>query len=230
MKKIGLIQPGRLGDIILCLPIAKHYYDCGYTVVWPVFSSYLSMFQEVVNYVNFIPVNDNIFTGVPDSYRIIGKVDKIIDMAATFPGSVCTERYVQSGDGLGDIKADHFKYIVAEVPIEKKWKLTINRNKKKEQELYNMYVQLPAYVVVCLTSSQGRLNVRIDSGTAQYIEMNEKHSIFHWIKILEEAKTLALTNSSVSNLVEMLNLTNRKFLLPRQDGRLPTLKNKWTML
>jgi hypothetical protein len=61
----------------------------------------------------------------------------------------------------------------------------------------------------------------------QLIEMNENHSIFHWLKILENAKVLILVNSSVSNLVEMLNFTNKKILLPRPDGRLPTLKNKW---
>jgi hypothetical protein len=227
---IGIIQPGRLGDIILCLPIAKYYNDRGYNVIWPIFAAYTNMFSEVVNYVTFLPVNNNIYTGVTEAYQCVKDVDKIIDLAATFPGSKCTDAYVASGDGLGTIKADEFKYITSEVPIDEKWNLVLNRNKQKEEELFKLYVKQPNYVVACLTSSQGRINYKLDPGTAQLIEMNENHSIFHWIGILEGAKVLALSNSCVANLVEMLNISNKKFLLPRQDGRLPTLKNKWIVV
>ena len=226
MKTIGIIQPGRLGDIILCLPIAKYYYDQGYKVIWPIFSQYINMFEEVVDYVEFIAVTGNIYTCVSEAKHKTINCTKILDIAATFPDSTCTDRYVEMGDGLGEIKADHFKYIVSEVPIKHKWNLSIKRNSVAEDNLYNQYVTQPDYVVGCLTSSQGKLDIKFDTKGRQFIEMNEKHSIFHWLKILENAKVLALVNSSVSNLVEMLNFTTKKILLPRQDGRLPTLKNE----
>jgi len=227
MKTIGIIQPGRLGDIILCLPIAKYYSDKGYKIIWPIFSQYINMFEEMVDYVEFIPVSANIYTCVSEAKHKTINCNKLLDIAATFPGSTCTERYVGLGDGLGEIKADHFKYIESEVPIECKWNLSIKRNSVAEDNLYNQYVLQPDYAVSCLTSSQGKLDIKLDPMGRQLIEMNENHSIFHWLKILENAKVLILVNSSVSNLVEMLNFTNKKILLPRPDGRLPTLKNKW---
>lgn len=39
-KKAVLIQPGKLGDIIICAPIAKHYSEMGYEVYWPVFDDF----------------------------------------------------------------------------------------------------------------------------------------------------------------------------------------------
>lgn len=41
-KKIVMVQPGKLGDILICAPIAKHYSDLGYEVLWPVFSNFVS--------------------------------------------------------------------------------------------------------------------------------------------------------------------------------------------
>jgi hypothetical protein len=41
-KRIVMVQPGKLGDILICAPIAKHYNDLGYEVLWPVFSNFIS--------------------------------------------------------------------------------------------------------------------------------------------------------------------------------------------
>lgn len=45
-KKIVMIQPGKLGDILICAPIAKHYNEMGYEVLWPVFSNFLSTIER----------------------------------------------------------------------------------------------------------------------------------------------------------------------------------------
>ena len=50
LMKIGILQPGRLGDIIICLPIAKYYADQGFEVVWPMFESAAMMVRDVVDY------------------------------------------------------------------------------------------------------------------------------------------------------------------------------------
>ena len=131
MKTLGIIQPGRIGDIILCLPIAKYYADRGYKVTWPIFSEYCGMFAEVVDYVHFIPITSDIYKCVSDAKIWLLHNDLILDLAATFPNSTCTDAYVKSGDGLGDIKADQFKYLTAEVPFKEKWNLSIKRNNNK---------------------------------------------------------------------------------------------------
>ena len=36
MRECVINQPAGLGDIIVCQKIAKHYYDQGYKIVWPI--------------------------------------------------------------------------------------------------------------------------------------------------------------------------------------------------
>jgi hypothetical protein len=231
MKKIGFIQPGRLGDIIILLPAAKYFHDQGHKIFWPIFKNYISQFKDYISYVNFLPIESNIYTGVSDSYNALKEINvtETYDVAATFPGSVCTEDYVKAGDGL-KIPFDKYKYDRLKVPLEEKWKLQIKRNFKKEEELFNLYVKESEYCVCCLEHSGGRLNKQLDSNGIQMIEINTKHNIFDWIKILENAKVIALVESSISNLVEQLNMPNKKILFKKDDSRLPVLRNNWKIV
>ena len=53
-RVLKIVQPGRLGDILLCLPIAKWYLDHGKCdlVVWPVHYDYLYMMKKHAPYVD----------------------------------------------------------------------------------------------------------------------------------------------------------------------------------
>tara|TARA_R100001591_G_scaffold101920_1_gene108800 strand:- start:515 stop:1219 length:705 start_codon:yes stop_codon:yes gene_type:complete len=234
MNKLGIIQPGRLGDLIICLPAAKYLADKGYEIYWPVFDKYVKMFKEVVEYVNFLPVSDNVYTCVRESYKALSdnNVELIKDIAATFPDSASTEAYVALGDGKIQ-PFDLFKYNLLNVPIEEKWNLKIKRNYKEEEALYTKLVKNKKYAVVNLKHSRGKLNYKFDFKDGQLIEMNEKYSIFYWLKILENAATIALVESSISNLVEQLNIDNRKILFKKEDNhfmKLPVMKNKWEII
>jgi len=230
MSKIGIIQPGRLGDIIICLPIAKHYYDLGYNVIWPIFSKYYKDVQSVVDYVQFTPVVDNVYYCVEESRNILSRYDDItvFDIAATFPGSICTEEYVRLGDGFGDETFDQFKYRKCGVPFEKKWRLDINRKIKEEETVYNMYVKNNRYNVAGLAHSRGIVNLKIESNNPT-IYINENHSFFSWIKVLENANNIVLVESAMSNLVEQLNLTNKKTLVTKPIQPRPVYKNNWNI-
>lgn len=52
-KKALIIQPGKLGDLILLTPVAKFYHDLGYTVDIPTFSNFKSYFDNI-DYINQI--------------------------------------------------------------------------------------------------------------------------------------------------------------------------------
>ena len=228
-KTIGIIQPGKLGDIIICLPIAKYWADKGYKVVWPIFRNFEPMFKEVIEYVEFIPITSNVYTCIFDAYdALVNKYicDKIFDIAATFPGSKCTDEYVNLGDGFGPEKFDEFKYRKTEVPFDLKWKLEYNRNLEKENEVYNLYVKEERYDVVSTKHSRGNLNVTFDSKN-QIISLNENHNIFHWVKVLENAQTIALVDSAPANLVEQLNISCKKIVLRKPGHPIPTFRNKW---
>lgn len=225
MKTITIIQPGRLGDLIICLPIAKHYKDLGYRVIWPVNNIYKDMMQHVVDYVEFKPVTNDVYRCILEAYSYV--IDDYVDVAATFPGSKCTEEYVKLGDGFGPEKFDEFKYRKANVPFDKKWQLSYVRDIEKENDLYNLYVKQDKYIVIGLNHSKGRVNFDIQTDK-QVIELNEKHNIFDWRKILENARYLVLVDSAMANLVEQLNIQSDKILIRKPGQPTPTFRNKWT--
>lgn len=234
-KKIGIIQPGRLGDIITLLPAMHNLHWNGNHVIWPIFEEYIWMFTEVVDYVTFVPIKNNVQTAVMDSYNLLRnvyKVDVIDDIAATFPDSKATEAYVRCGDGWKET-FDAFKYRTLGLDIDTKWNLEkcIKRNIEKEEKLYYDLVKSSTYAVAHLTSSKGKLDIKFDIPFGQLIDVTPDHNIFHWIKILKDAHTIICVNSSILNLVEGLNIDGRrKILFKVPDGRLPALKTKWEIM
>jgi hypothetical protein len=59
-NKAVLLQPGKLGDILICAPIAKYYSEMGYEVYWPVFDN----FYDLVSRFNYVkPVKFGISLG-----------------------------------------------------------------------------------------------------------------------------------------------------------------------
>ena len=89
------MQPGRFGDIIICLPIAKYYYKMGYEVFWPVHDSYLSLFDNI-HYVTPVRIEKIRLGAASEIYRhiAVNSYDKIIDLAIGYDG---TEIYVFPG-------------------------------------------------------------------------------------------------------------------------------------
>jgi len=228
MNTIGLLQPGKLGDLIICLPIAKYFHDIGYKVVWPVFYNYIDMFKEVVDYVDYHPVTNNVYQCVSEANALFKKLNikKVYDIAATFPGSTCTDEYVKNGDGLGLEKFDEFKYRKCNVPFNLKWHLEYNRNIEKENRVYYDLVEQDKYDIVGVKHSRGSLPIKFESKN-QIIEISENYNIFHWRKVLENASSIALVDSAMANFVEQLNIKNKKILLLKPGHPRPTFKNDW---
>jgi len=228
MEKIGIIQPGRLGDIIICLPIAKYFSSQGFKVIWPVFGEYINDLVEVIDYVDFIPVSSNVYSCVRESRSALNyfKDIRIFDVAATFPESSCTEKYVQLGDGFGAITFDKFKYDVCGVPFDEKWNLKINRLHAQEEQVFSDLVKHEDYVVAGLEHSRGKINLHIDS-KYPIVEINKNYNFFAWIKVIEKSKHIVLVDSAMANLVEQLNLTNKKVLVAKPGQPRPFFKNDW---
>jgi hypothetical protein len=229
MKKLGIIQPGRLGDLIICLPIANFYYERGYRVYWPIFHKFVTMMTEAAPYIDFRPTTDDVYHCVPQAKSMLYKCDEILDLAATFPGSQVTEQYVKEGDGFGKERFDEFKYKIAKVPFNEKWNLKYDRNLKEEERVFTSYVKQEKFDIFSIKHSKGKLNVSFES-KHQLIEINENHSIFHWRKVLENAQTIALVDSAMANFVEQLQTKNKKILLmkPGQPG--PTFRGDWKII
>jgi hypothetical protein len=52
----GIIQSRGLGDIIIALPIARHYYDRGEEIVWPICEEFYSSVKNHVPWVNWVSI------------------------------------------------------------------------------------------------------------------------------------------------------------------------------
>jgi len=231
MKQIGIIQPGRLGDIIICLPIAKYYYDKGYNVTWPIFTNYYEMIKAAVDYVNFIPVTNDVYKTVAQTYNVLknNNIDNIIDIAATFPGSICTDEYVKLGDGFGQESFDEFKYRKANVPFANKWNLHYNRKIDEEELVFKKIVNVKDYDIVGTNYSGGSLDIKFESKT-NIINFTNDFSIFHWRKVFENAQTIALVDSAMANFIEQIGLPNKKILICLNKRPRPKFKNDWKII
>ena len=65
----------------------------------------------------------------------------------------------------------------------------------------------------------------------QVIEISNDGYVLDWLKIIENAKILFMTNSVMANITDQLNIEVKKFFIPRTNIFLsPTFLNNWTWL
>jgi hypothetical protein len=231
-KKLGIILAGKIGDIIICLPIAKYYHDKGYEIYWPIYGNLVDNFKEYIDYVNFIPLDMINFNPIEDSKKILSDLNcQIMDLSFTQPGCFNNENsynFIYKND----LSFDEYRYKLANVPFEEKWNLKFIRNIEREDELYNKLVK-GDYCLMHLDGSDGRANIKIQNEKDhQIIEVKPiTKSIFDWFLVLSKAKVLVLYDSCVANFVEQVSLTNKKFFIKRSEKKCtPILKNKWIII
>jgi len=235
MRRLGIIQPGKIGDIIICLPIAKWYADKGYEVIWPVDKNIVNNFIDYIDYVNFIPVDFDCFAAHQACFN--AGCNKIIDLAFYIPNAnpFNTENYIKQDT----YSFDEYKYFIADVPFEEKWNLKINRNLEREQKLLQS-LNRDLYILVQDTSSDFKRAITINGDSSTRIDIDRRtESVFDWIGAMEKAQQLIIIESCFSNLADQLDIkTNKNVLLLKhgyygsalKDKRLkgvPVLKLNW---
>ena len=232
MSKIAIIQPVRIGDILICLPIARYFAKNGDKVIWPIAKDYYNMFLGAVDYVEFYPVEHDFQTCVTASLEIAKQegCSTIINLAFGFPTMWdLWKKWKDSGKHF-----DEYKYELAGVPFEEKWNLVINRNKDREKDLFErIHVQNP-YLVHQTNSSDSKVDItwKDDEVNLNKIEvMPITDNIFDWISTLERANKLVLVDSCFVNLVDQLGINVKKRRIRKpiydMDQYYPILKEKW---
>ena len=234
-KTIGINQPGRIGDIVMSLPIAKYYNDKGYKVVWPIAAPFIPFFTAVVDYAQFIPVRHANIADTAHWYNTAEELLKGFDCEKIFKLLYNMEGTgKQSGEWKATgLKFDEYRYQVCDVPFDEKWNLQINRNEKREQELYDRVVKQDKYVVYQFEGTAFRRQIQLENnGNFQMIEITTlTNNPFDWLKVLENASNIVLVDSSFANIVEQLNMPNKKFFILRSpDIMTPTLRNEWKIV
>ena len=192
-NKILIKQPGKVGDIVSCLPIAKHYADLGHTVEWECPVQYHPLF----NYVDYVkPVS----TGGKD-------YSKIIDMSFGLNPQSATNIAWKRRRGNGTL--DSFltlKYELAGVDISELRNLKYNRNEHLENALFDILGLHVGddYVLVHSNSDYGD-PITVDT-TKHVVEFApvEGYAIFDWRKVIENASEIHCIDSSLVNFVDAI--------------------------
>lgn len=235
-KKLGIIQSRGLGDIIISLPIAHHYHKQGWKIYWPICEEFVDHVKDYVPWVNWVPISyDKVglyFYDVPMERLKNFKCDEILCLYQSLSShpEFSKELFFQH------VKFDEYKYNKAGVPFYKKWQLSecIERNKNKEEMLFNKIVKNTNYVVV---HTQGwdhtaKFDSSIIPENWQTVTVTkETNSIFDWLTVLEKAQSIIAVDSSIANLVDQMNIGDDLYFIPRSHIQLtPVLGNSWTWI
>ena len=235
-KRLGIIQSRGLGDIIIALPIARHYYDLGWEVLWPIEEQFIPHVVTHVPWVKWIPIPydapGRYFYDVPMERLKNFRCDEILPLYQHLSNhDFKDEAYFQY------TKFDQYKYIKAGVNFLKKWtvKDCIQRDLAAESALYDKLITNPNYAVLHLEGSDHRaqFDQSMIPETWQTIEITSKetHSIFNWLKILEGAESIVCVDSCIANLVDQMGVGEDLYLRARSHiGLTPVYAQPWTWL
>lgn len=235
-KTLGIIQTRGLGDLIIALPIAGHFHEAGYDIVWPILDEFVPSMTALAPWVKWVPVPydapGRYFYDVPLERLRNFQCDEILPLYQHLSNhDFAKEKYFQF------TSFDQYKYIRAGVPFLKKWELSkyITRNPKRELELYNKLVQNENYVVVHLQGSDHRAayDPQIIPETWQTIEITQLpgYNLQDWLMILERAQSLVLVDSVYANLVDQLHIGEDRYFIQRSHiGLTPVQGGHWTWL
>jgi hypothetical protein len=234
--KIGIIQSRGLGDIVIALPIAKHWTDEGHKVIWPICEEFWASVKDIAPWVQWIPIPTDsrgaFFYSEPEKRLKALNCDEIICLyqALNIRPELSKQPFFQIQH------FDEFKYSKAGVPFLKKWTLDecITRNTEQEQQLYDRVITNPNYMVYHTEGSTYKCSADLSNIPAdwQQIEITSlTDSVFDWLKILEGAQALILIDSVFSNIVDQLKIDVDKYWIPRSHIHLtPVLGTEWTIL
>ena len=215
IRELGIIQPGRIGDIIIVLPIAKWYHDLGFKIVWPVCHQYMPLF-DYVSYVEPIDIGQLSSNSYKESVNVLKNrdIDEIIDLGIGFGKN--EEAWVKSG-----LSFDRWKYNFAHVPFEERFNLQINRNYQKELDLQKKLGLLSSednYYFTHSIGSKGRVHFDVPEGTAIEGREEDGFTVFDWIGIIEKARYVFCVDSCFAHIVNQLGLAKgRRSFQPLSD-------------
>ena len=235
MKKLLLIQPGGLGDLFLCAPIAKFYYDQGYSIDWPVREDLVKELDGFW-YVNVIPIkyegkfDDWLMECSIKAYNLqnINSYDKVLNLSDRYP-----VRYQQKADE----NFEQYKYRISEVPFGLKHTLTFIRNGYRESELLRELEKAIGttrdFALVHREDSLGEV-ADLPNISLMPIDIRPFNDfrIKDWVGVMTLAKEIYVVESSVHQFMDGIKdqLTKDRYLLRRKaapEGTRFTVSSGW---
>jgi len=195
--RILIDQPGKVGDIINGLPIAKWYADQGHDIWWLCPEKYHSLFGYV-DYVNPIAAKP---------YRM----DRLIDLSFGLKtGTSLHRKWLQErAKGKSFVT---FKYELAEVPITELRNLKYNRDAQAEEELYEIVTgNIEGPYNLCHRFSDYGTHIRWPDGNGIDFTPKSHYSIFDWREVIENATELHCIDSSLVNFADSISTDAKRY-------------------
>ena len=232
-QSLGIIQSRGLGDIIIALPIARHYHSQGWKIYWPILEEFVPNFQQHVPWVNWIPIPYD----PPGRYFYDIPLQRLKNLNCTeiMPlYQALTNHRFHEELYFQHTKFDQYKYIRAGVNFLEKWKLAdcITRDTQAEAELKQRLVHSDNYAVVHLEGSDHQATFNEASIPKDwqiiYVTPGLTQSIFNWISVLEGAESIVCVDSCIANMVDQLGIGEDLYLIPRSHiGLTPVFAQPW---
>lgn len=189
-RKLLMIQKGKVGDVLICLPIAKALSN-EYLVHWLCPKEYHSLFD----YVNYC---------VPVEVQSM-EYDRTLDLS--FGQGGAPESWWQREKFRFNSFVEA-KYELAGIPVSERDHLSYNRNTALEDELYErikVLTQGRPYAVLHESSDYGSpIKINTDLEKVYFKKVDTKFSIFDWRKVLANASEIHCIDSSLCNFVDVL--------------------------
>ena len=117
--KRGIIQSRGLGDILIALPIARHYWEQGEEIVWPICSEFLPSFKDSVNWVTWVPIETDAY----GHYFLDTPLQEFARLGVDPDEALYLYQYLNTSPELTDpemfaiLKFDQYKYQTSAVPF-----------------------------------------------------------------------------------------------------------------
>lgn len=237
MTALGIIQSAGLGDIIIALPIARHYHQQGRSILWPIRADFLPSFRDTVPWVQWLPVpadprGDFMYAEPVRQLRERGCHEWLCLYQA-----LSTQPELSRVPWFQLQKFDEFKYTRARVPFARKWTLgqdCLQRQPEREQALARrLNPGGRPYVLAHLASGDFRATASVEL-PADWLRIEisaQTDCVFDWLGLMEGARALVLIDSVFANLADQLQLPVDKYWIPRSPIHLsPVLGSGWTIL
>jgi hypothetical protein len=241
----GIIQSRGLGDIIIALPIARHYYDRGEEIVWPICEEFYSSVKQHVPWVNWVAIE----TDKAGRFFLDRPLEVFREWGVDPDEALYLYQYLNTVPELTDpemfniLKFDQYKYQTAGVPFVKKWDLgrcltRVNSGELalKDRLAKSFDLRRP-YCVAHLTGSSARVDqslITFLDPAVQIINVDlyQTESIFDWIGVLESAHSIVCLDSAVANMVDQLAINAPELYWIRRSAwdLTPVLGQAWTIV
>ena len=238
--KRGIIQSRGLGDIVIALPIAKHYHDQGDEIIWPVCEEFVASFATVAPWVTWVGVK----TDPQGSFFLDTPLQVFDQMGVDRDAALYLYQYLNSSPERTDpelfsiLKFDQYKYQTAGVPFYKKWDLVdcIQRDPAREKALVEQLRLEGPYVLTHLEGSSHRASVDLSWISEEYpaarvVEITQlTDNIWDWLALIEGAAAVICVDSVYANMIDQLRVQGPDLYWIRRSGwdLTPVLMGDWT--